>query len=199
MCCWQIPKLFGAVIGGSPALTGGDLVMTGTAVAGAALAAASMGAGAIAGVAGAGALVLAALPEAHLQQPGPPPRLALEPPGRRLQAQSLQWDLRLRPGAQRRALLHRVLLYGRRQARPLASVAAKASIHRSTEPRQTETGPEQQEVRALSLQVMRSKIWGHRPWRVPDLSRSVQPADLPLQASPKACHLQRAALKQRTT
>ncbi len=56
MCCWQIPKLFGAVIGGSPALTGGDLVMTGTAVAGAALAAASMGAGAIAGVAGAGAV-----------------------------------------------------------------------------------------------------------------------------------------------
>ena len=25
MCCWQIPKLFAAVIGGSPALTGGDL------------------------------------------------------------------------------------------------------------------------------------------------------------------------------
>ena len=56
MCCWQIPKLFGAVIGGSPALTGGDLVMTGTAVAGGALAAASLGAGAIAGVAGAGAV-----------------------------------------------------------------------------------------------------------------------------------------------
>jgi len=55
MCCWQIPKLFGAVIGGSPALTGGDLVMAGTAVAGGALAAASLGAGAIAGVAGAGA------------------------------------------------------------------------------------------------------------------------------------------------
>ena len=28
MCCWQIPKLFAAVIGGSPALTGGDLVAT---------------------------------------------------------------------------------------------------------------------------------------------------------------------------
>ncbi|MBV9760489.1 MAG: P-type conjugative transfer protein TrbL, partial [Acidobacteriaceae bacterium] len=41
MCCWQIPKLFGAVIGGSPALTGGDLVMTGTAVAAGALTAAS--------------------------------------------------------------------------------------------------------------------------------------------------------------
>lgn len=56
MCCWQIPKLFGAVIGGSPALTGGDLVMTGTAVAAGALTAASLGAGAIAGVAGAGAV-----------------------------------------------------------------------------------------------------------------------------------------------
>ncbi len=56
MCCWQIPKLFGAVIGGSPALTGGDLVMTGTAVAAGALSAASLGAGAIAGVAGAGAV-----------------------------------------------------------------------------------------------------------------------------------------------
>ena len=55
MCCWQIPKLFGAVIGGSPALTGGDLVTTGTAVAAGALTAASLGAGAIAGVAGAGA------------------------------------------------------------------------------------------------------------------------------------------------
>ncbi len=56
MCCWQIPKLFGAVIGGSPALTGGDLVMTGTAVAAGAMTAASLGAGAIAGVAGAGAV-----------------------------------------------------------------------------------------------------------------------------------------------
>src|SRR5260370_31514178 len=28
MCCWQIPKLFAAVIGGAPALTGGDLVAT---------------------------------------------------------------------------------------------------------------------------------------------------------------------------
>ena len=56
MCCWQIPKLFGAVIGGSPALTGGDLVMAGAAVAGGALAAASLGAGAVAGVAGAGAV-----------------------------------------------------------------------------------------------------------------------------------------------
>ena len=63
MCCWQIPKLFSAVIGGAPALTGGDLVATGTAVAGGALAAASLGVGAVAtlasggaaGVAGAGA------------------------------------------------------------------------------------------------------------------------------------------------
>ena len=32
MCCWQIPKLFSAVLGGAPALTGGDLVSTGTAI-----------------------------------------------------------------------------------------------------------------------------------------------------------------------
>ena len=55
MCCWQIPKIFGAVIGGSPALTGGDLVATGTAVAAGALAVASLGAGAVATAAGAGA------------------------------------------------------------------------------------------------------------------------------------------------
>jgi type IV secretion system protein TrbL len=39
MCCWQIPKLFAAVIGGAPALTGGDLVATAAVVGGAALAA----------------------------------------------------------------------------------------------------------------------------------------------------------------
>ena len=33
MLCWQIPKLFSAVLGGAPALTGGDLLATGTAVA----------------------------------------------------------------------------------------------------------------------------------------------------------------------
>jgi P-type conjugative transfer protein TrbG/P-type conjugative transfer protein TrbL len=38
MCCWQIPKLFAAVIGGSPALTGGDLIATAAAVGSAALA-----------------------------------------------------------------------------------------------------------------------------------------------------------------
>jgi type IV secretion system protein TrbL len=30
MLCWQIPKLFSAVLGGAPALTGGDLVSTAT-------------------------------------------------------------------------------------------------------------------------------------------------------------------------
>ena len=30
MLCWQIPKLFSAVLGGAPALTGGDLLSTGT-------------------------------------------------------------------------------------------------------------------------------------------------------------------------
>jgi type IV secretion system protein TrbL len=39
MCCWQIPKLFAAVIGGSPALTGGDLIATTAVLGGAALAA----------------------------------------------------------------------------------------------------------------------------------------------------------------
>jgi type IV secretion system protein TrbL len=48
MCCWQIPKLFAAVIGGSPALTGGDLVATAAVVGGAALA---VGGAAAAGVA----------------------------------------------------------------------------------------------------------------------------------------------------
>jgi len=47
MCCWQIPKLFAAVIGGSPALTGGDLVATAAVVGGAALA---VGGAAVAGV-----------------------------------------------------------------------------------------------------------------------------------------------------
>jgi type IV secretion system protein TrbL len=52
MCCWQIPKLFAAVLGGAPALAGGDLVGTGMAVVGAGVAAASFGAGALAGAAG---------------------------------------------------------------------------------------------------------------------------------------------------
>ncbi len=51
MCCWQIPKLFAAVIGGSPALTGGDLAATAAVVGSAALAVGG------AAVAGAGALV----------------------------------------------------------------------------------------------------------------------------------------------
>lgn len=52
MCCWQIPKLFAAVLGGSPALAGGDLWGTGMAVVGTGLAVASVGAGAIAAGAG---------------------------------------------------------------------------------------------------------------------------------------------------
>ena len=38
MLCWQIPKLFAAVLGGSPALSGGDLVSSGAFVAGGAVA-----------------------------------------------------------------------------------------------------------------------------------------------------------------
>ena len=53
MLCWQIPKLFGAVLGGAPALTGGDLITTGTALAAGAFAAGSLGAGAVASAASA--------------------------------------------------------------------------------------------------------------------------------------------------
>ncbi len=45
MCCWQIPKLFAAVIGGSPALTGGDLIATAAVVGSAAFAAGGAAAG----------------------------------------------------------------------------------------------------------------------------------------------------------
>jgi type IV secretion system protein TrbL len=57
MLCWQIPKLFGAVLGGSPALTGGDLAATGTAVIAGTVAVGAAGAGALAaaGAASAGA------------------------------------------------------------------------------------------------------------------------------------------------
>lgn len=52
MCCWQIPKLFAAVLGGAPALTGGDLLGTGMAVVGTGMAVASLGVGAVAAAAG---------------------------------------------------------------------------------------------------------------------------------------------------
>src|SRR6516164_815336 len=52
MLCWQVPKLFAAVLGGSPALSGGDLVSAGTTVVGGAATVASLGAGAIAAAAG---------------------------------------------------------------------------------------------------------------------------------------------------
>jgi type IV secretion system protein TrbL len=42
MLCWQIPKLFAAVLGGSPALTGGDLISSSAFVAGSAVAVGSM-------------------------------------------------------------------------------------------------------------------------------------------------------------
>ena len=52
MLCWQIPKLFSAVLGGSPALSGGDLIGAGSSLvvgAAAVAAAASGGAGVLAG------------------------------------------------------------------------------------------------------------------------------------------------------
>jgi len=57
MLCWQVPKLFAAVLGGSPALSGGDLVSTGTAVVAGAATVASLGAGAVAAAAGGAAAV----------------------------------------------------------------------------------------------------------------------------------------------
>ena len=51
MLCWQIPKLFSAVLGGSPALSGGDFIAAGTSL--------IVGGGAIAGAAAGGAGVLA--------------------------------------------------------------------------------------------------------------------------------------------
>src|SRR5260370_13403541 len=54
MLCWQIPKLFAAVLGGSPALSGGDLVSTGAFVAGGAMAVGSLGVSAVGAAAGAG-------------------------------------------------------------------------------------------------------------------------------------------------
>lgn len=53
MLCWQIPKLFAAVLGGSPALSGGDLVTSGAFVAGGTVAVASMGLSALGAAAGA--------------------------------------------------------------------------------------------------------------------------------------------------
>jgi len=64
MCCWQIPKLFAAVIGGAPALTGGDLIATAAFVGGAALAA---GGAAVAGIG-----VLAGAAAAQRQAPDLP-------------------------------------------------------------------------------------------------------------------------------
>ena len=59
MLCWQIPKLFAAVLGGSPALSGGDLVGTSAFLAGSAVAVGSMAAtgigSAVAGVRSLGA------------------------------------------------------------------------------------------------------------------------------------------------
>ncbi|MEO8131287.1 MAG: P-type conjugative transfer protein TrbL, partial [Bryobacteraceae bacterium] len=60
MLCWQIPKLFAAVLGGSPALSGGDLVSSGSFVAGSAIAVGSMGLSALGAAAGATGLLSSA-------------------------------------------------------------------------------------------------------------------------------------------
>jgi type IV secretion system protein TrbL len=51
MLCWQIPKLFAAVLGGSPALSGGDLISSGAFVTGGAIALGSAGLNALGGAA----------------------------------------------------------------------------------------------------------------------------------------------------
>jgi type IV secretion system protein TrbL len=48
MLCWQIPKLFSAVLGGAPALTGGDLISTTTGLVAGAAAVGSLAAGGVA-------------------------------------------------------------------------------------------------------------------------------------------------------
>ena len=57
MLCWQIPKLFAAVLGGSPALSGGDLVSTGAFVGGGAIALGTLGMSALSGAVGATGLL----------------------------------------------------------------------------------------------------------------------------------------------
>ena len=58
MLCWQIPKLFSAVLGGSPVLTGGDLIGTAAGLAfGAATAASVVGSAGAQAVAGGRALL----------------------------------------------------------------------------------------------------------------------------------------------
>jgi hypothetical protein len=55
MLCWQIPKLFAAVLGGSPALSGGDLAAIGGTLATGAMLAGTAGFGGAAAAGGAGA------------------------------------------------------------------------------------------------------------------------------------------------
>jgi type IV secretion system protein TrbL len=64
MCCWQIPKLFAAVIGGSPALTGGDLIATTAVVGGAAVAAGGAAVAGVGALAGGGGTAAGAGPPA---------------------------------------------------------------------------------------------------------------------------------------
>src|SRR5579884_2001878 len=57
MLCWQIPKLFAAVLGGSPALSGGDLISSGAFIAGGAVAVGSLGLSALGAAAGGAGLL----------------------------------------------------------------------------------------------------------------------------------------------
>ena len=75
MLCWQIPKLFAAVLGGSPALSGGDLVSSGAFVAGGAIAVGSLGLSAL------GAAAVARPVCCHLARRAGPARRVLLPLG----------------------------------------------------------------------------------------------------------------------
>ena len=77
MCCWQIPKLFAAVIGGSPALTGGDLIATTAVLGGAAFAAGGAAITGVSALVAGGSAAAGTGTAASGGGPAPPPQLRL--------------------------------------------------------------------------------------------------------------------------
>lgn len=81
MLCWQIPKLFSAVLGGSPALSGGDLVSTSAFIGSSAFAVGSLGMSAIgAAVGAAGTATSGGVPPMLPPSEGPGGGTATVPP-----------------------------------------------------------------------------------------------------------------------
>ncbi len=81
MLCWQIPKLFSAVLGGSPALSGGDLVSNAAFAMGGTVAAGSLAVGALQSLRGAATGLLASAPSSGEESgPGGPPPPPPPPP-----------------------------------------------------------------------------------------------------------------------